>query len=105
MELEEKQYVLKTGCLLVREYTPKLGYEVLPGGDENLLLYLSREDIEKTARDIFHIHDIPYMCKLLNEGESFIMSEEGIEIVKSQPIKAGLDMSFDSCWGLYKGTK
>lgn len=101
MELEEKQYVLKSVALLVRNFIPGLGFEVLPDADEDLLIYLSKEDLIETARNIFQLKDITPMCRLLVDGEFFTLSKDGLQIIKPRAIHPRFNLDMDSCWEIY----
>lgn len=101
MELEEKQSILKSVALLVRNFVPGLGFEVLPDADEDLLIYLSKEDLIETARNVFNFTDIPEMCKLLVDGEFFTLSKDGLQIIKPRPVQPRFNLDMDSCWEIY----
>lgn len=98
MELEDKQFILNSVALLVREYIPKLGWEVLPNGNEDQLMYLSKEDIEQTSKEIFHLNHnfIIGINKALCEGEWLVISSDGVKLAKPDPTRIGFSLNLES---------
>lgn len=88
MELEEEQLVLNASALLIKQYVPKFGWEVLPNGNEDQLIYLNKEDIGKIAINIYHLGDhITGIYKALRDGATLLLTDGKVSLVKPSPQK------------------
>ena len=98
MELEEKQLVLNASALLIKQFVPSLGWECLPNGSEDQTLFLSKEDIEKVAREVYHLDNdwLVGMNKALCEGEILAISNGKIQLVKPHLTKMGFELNLKS---------